>query len=94
MADKEAIDRAYFLRGLVKLGVEESQVVKWRVEGDSLVVLVDNGIKGTPKYIIPLDKLPELPAPDMSKVAPAVEDVERGEIHAEPAPARRGRKAK
>jgi len=93
MTEKEIRDRAYFLRGMAQLGVIEAQVAKWRVEGDSLVVLVDNGIKGTPKYILPLDKLPELPEPDMSQVAPIVEDVERDEMHAAPV-ARRGRKAK
>lgn len=92
MTDKEAQDRAYLLRGMSMLGVTEAQVAKWRVEGDSLVVIVDNGIKGSPKYILPLDKLPELPPPDMSQAPPVVEDIEQGEMHAPPQ--RRGRKAK
>lgn len=37
----------------------EEQVVKHRYEGDSLVLLIDYGIKGTKKYRVPLSDLVE-----------------------------------
>ena len=39
------------------LGIEAAQVRKHRIEGDSLVLVVDMGIKGCPKYAIPLSDL-------------------------------------
>lgn len=86
MENKETIERQLFLRGLVKLGVSESQVVKWRIEGDSLVVLVDRGILGIPKYILPLDKLPQLPEPDMSRAMPVAESSANVESYDTPRP--------
>ena len=41
------------------LGVDPDRVIKFRLEGDEAVVIVDNGIKGCPKYRVPLSDLPE-----------------------------------
>lgn len=46
-------------RACAKLGVSPEQVLKHRLEGDSLVLVVDNGIAGCPKFTIPLSDLPE-----------------------------------
>ena len=39
------------------LGVDRQQIVKRRDVGDSVIVLVDKGIGGTPRYTIPLSDL-------------------------------------
>lgn len=40
-----------------KLDVDPERVVKQRVQGDEFVVIVDNGIAGCPKYVVPLADL-------------------------------------
>ena len=55
------------------LDVEQSAIVKCRVEGDELVAIVDKGIAGTPKYRIPLSALEK---PIAEPVAEPVADYE------------------
>ena len=38
---------------LTALDLEDGEVVRKRETPDGLVVLVDRGIKGTPKYLVP-----------------------------------------
>lgn len=49
------------------VGADPKRVIKSRTEGDVVVVIVDNGPKGCPKYVVPLDKLgaPEPVASDI-----------------------------
>jgi hypothetical protein len=65
------------VRACEYLGVKETAVLASRLnEAEGYIsIVIDNGIKGCPKYTIPLDKLPDLPEPDAVKVeadAPAV----------------------
>ena len=65
------------VRACQYLDVKEGAVLSFKVyEAEGYITLViDNGIKGCPKYTIPLDELPDLPEPDAVKaeaVAPAV----------------------
>ena len=46
-----------------KVGFDVSQVLTWAIRDDALHVVVDNGIKGCPKYIIPLSELVEAEKP-------------------------------
>lgn len=39
----------------------EKAIITWRVEGDYVVVIANRGIKGAPKYVIPLVELPPPP---------------------------------
>jgi hypothetical protein len=45
------------------LGAEDEQIVVCRVDGEELVVVVNKGGAGSPKYRIPLKNLPE-PEPE------------------------------
>lgn len=56
---KDALERA-----CVALGVSLDQVVTHRLDDDSITLVVDKGIKGSPKFTIAFDDLLELkPAP-------------------------------
>ena len=54
------------------LGVDKGSVLKHRVQGDEYIVIVDKGIKGCPKYHIPLSQLIELD-PDLLLVPAAID---------------------
>lgn len=51
-------------RACVSLAIEQDQVVKHRLEGDELVLLVDRGIGGITKHRIAVATLP----PDLAPV--------------------------
>ena len=53
----------YLDRACEHLGVDRGSVIKHRVQGDDYIVIVDNGIKGCPKYYVPLSQLQEPEAP-------------------------------
>lgn len=39
------------------VGADPKRVIKSRQTGEAVIVIVDNGIKGCPKYIVPLSDL-------------------------------------
>lgn len=47
----------YLLAVCNYLKVDPDRVLVYRVEGDQAVLIVDNGIKGCPKYQVPLSRL-------------------------------------
>lgn len=53
----------YLRRACAQLGIEQDSVIEHRKEGDDLVILADLGIKGAPKYRVPLSQLEE-PEPE------------------------------
>lgn len=55
----------YLARALEYLEIAESQVLKHRLDerAGEIIVIVDRGIAGCPKYAIPLAELPPIPAP-------------------------------
>ncbi len=55
------------------LGIEPEQVLKSRVDGDELVLVVNRGILGCPKYRLPLARL--VAAPPAPEEEPEVETV-------------------
>lgn len=65
----------YLDRAIEYLGVDKGSVIKHRVQGDDYIVIVDKGIKGCPKYRIPLSQLqePEAPPDDLLPVPAAVD---------------------
>jgi hypothetical protein len=67
------------LRACQYLDIKEQAVLSFKVyeAGGYISLVIDNGIKGCPKYTIPLDKLPDLPEPDAIKVV---------DVEPEPAP--------
>lgn len=46
-------------RALSIIGAGREQVLKHRQQGDDYIVILDLGIKGSPKHVIPLSQLPE-----------------------------------
>lgn len=67
----------YLARALKLLGADEDDVLKHRLQGDEYIVILDLGIKGCPKYRVPLAQLPELGPPVVVEETPDDE----GEIH-------------
>ena len=58
------------VRACLYLDVKEQAVLSSKVYEDEgyIALVIDAGIKGCPKYTIPLDKLPDLPEPDAVEV--------------------------
>ncbi len=56
------------------LGIDKGDVIKHRVQGDEYIVIVDKGIKGCPKYHIPLSQL-EKPEPVLEEPEPDPESL-------------------
>jgi hypothetical protein len=65
---------------LVYLGVDRGQCLVLRETADEVVVVVDNGIAGCPKYIIPLSKLHTLEKVQLPLAEPEPEPVMEPEI--------------
>ncbi len=53
----------YLERACEYLGVDKGSVINPRIQGDDYVLIVDKGIKGCPKYYIPLHQL-DKPEPE------------------------------
>ncbi len=69
---------SYLKRVCDLLGENIDDVVNYRVEGDEVVLVVCHGIRGNPKYRIPLSDLPELepegPEPEVTDSARELAD--------------------
>lgn len=50
----------YMERACLHLGVGAEQVLKWTIRGPNVVVILDLGIKGCPKHIVPLATLDQV----------------------------------
>jgi len=50
----------YLKRACDLLGEDAANVVNFRIEGDEAVLVICHGIKGNPKYRVPLGDLPAL----------------------------------
>lgn len=53
----------YLTRACDHLGVDPSSVLSHRIGAGEIVLVVDKGIKGSPKYTIPLSTLDTAPEP-------------------------------
>jgi len=84
----------YIRIACARLGVASDQVLVQRIEGDELVLVVDRGIAGCPKYRLPLAGLRPSAPPALPEVATQEDDAspELGDDQTEPTAARkRGR---
>ncbi len=61
----------YLDRAIEYLGIDKGDVIKSRVQGDDYIVIADLGIKGCPKYYIPLSELAE---PELVLAEPEIPD--------------------
>jgi hypothetical protein len=68
----------YLDRACEQLGVDKGSVIKHRVQGDEYVVIADKGIKGCPKYVIPLSQLETIDEVEELLPVPAVIDLNGG----------------
>lgn len=70
-----------------RLGIDASQVIKHRIEDDELVVIANLGIRGTPKYVLPLADLEieeepvEAPEPELIEINATPEALTMAEIY-------------
>lgn len=72
-----------YIKAIAKhFDVKPEQVMSYRVYGDEVATVIDRGIKGCPKYFIPLSELTDKP-----QMAEPVE--EKPEAKLEPPPVRK-----
>ncbi len=53
-------DERIYAAACAHVGADPRRVMKRRVEAEAVVIIVNNGIKGCPKYVVPFSDLPAL----------------------------------
>ncbi len=74
----------YLDRAIEYLGIDKGDVIKHRIQGDDFIVIADLGIKGCPKYYIPLSELAE-PEPVVLEEPEILDEIEESPpVNADP----------